>query len=63
MRTDGHNATRVAPHGAMPPIDHEAVGPVSALVRLTRWLGRQWGEYVAVTRLHAQLMLESRRWL
>jgi len=44
MRTDGHDASRFVPRGAMPAIDHEANGPISALVQLTTWLGRLWGE-------------------
>ncbi len=34
MRTDGHDVSRFAPRGALPAIDHEASGPISALVRL-----------------------------
>lgn len=61
MRTDGHDASRFVPRGALPAIDHEANGPISALVRLTAWLGRRWGERADKAR--GQLILESRRWL
>jgi len=61
MRTDGHDASRFVPRSAMPAIDHEAHGPVSALVQLTAWLGRLWGERADKAR--GQLILESRRWL
>lgn len=37
MRTDGHDVSRFAPRSAMPVIDHEANGPLSALVRLAAW--------------------------
>jgi hypothetical protein len=37
MKTDGHDVSRFAPRGAMPPVDHEASGPISALVRLAAW--------------------------
>jgi hypothetical protein len=39
MRTDGHDVSRFARRTAMPAIDHEANGPISALVRLATWLG------------------------
>ena len=45
----------------MPAIDHEAHGPVSALVQLTAWLGRRWRE--RADQACGQLILESRRWL
>ena len=61
MRTDDHHTSRFVPRGAMPAIDHEAHGPVSALVQLTAWLGRRWRERADQAR--GQLILESRRWL
>ena len=61
MRTDGSDASRFVPRAATPVIDHEAHGPVSALVRLAVWLGRLWGERADKAR--GQLILESRRWL
>ncbi len=61
MRTDSHDASRFVPRGAMPAIDPEANGPVSALVQLTAWLGRRWGERADKAR--GQLIRESRRWL
>lgn len=61
MRTDGRDASRFARRPATPAIDHEAHGPVSALVQLATWLGRLWGERADKAR--GQLILESRRWL
>ena len=61
MRTDGRDASRFVPRSAMPSIDHEAHGPVSALVQLTAWLGRLWGE--RADHAQRQLILQSRRWL
>ncbi|WP_448171467.1 hypothetical protein [Rhizobacter fulvus] len=37
MRTDGHDTSRFAPRSRLPAIDHEANGPISALVRLAAW--------------------------
>ena len=61
MRTDGRDRSRFAPRAALPAIDHEADGPVSALVRLTTWLGRVWREHAGKAR--GRLILESRHWL
>jgi|GEM_PF-3920272 len=61
MRSDVPDRSPLVPRAAMPAIDHEANGPISALVRLTIWLGRAWGERADKAR--GQLMLESRRWL
>ena len=62
MRSDGHDRSRFAARVTkMPAIDHEANGPVSALVRLTMWLGKLWGD--RADRARGQLILEGRRWL
>jgi hypothetical protein len=37
MGTDGHDVSRFAPRRALPAIDHQANGPISALVRLVAW--------------------------
>lgn len=47
MRNDGNDPSRFAARVTMPAIDHEANGPVSALVRLTAWLGRLWSQRAA----------------
>jgi len=47
MRSDGLGHSRFAGQAermSLPAIDHEANGPISALVRLTAWLGRLWDE-------------------
>ena len=52
MRTDGHDVSRFAPRTApripMPAVDHEAHGPISALLRLISWLGRWRGSQPAI---------------
>jgi len=47
MRSDGHSRSNLLAHGTMPAIDHEAEGPISALVQLTTWLGRLWASLPA----------------
>lgn len=62
MRNDGHDRSRfLAALSAMPAIDHEANGPLSALVRAITWAVRAWRE--RAERARGQLMLEGRRWL
>ena len=61
MRTDGRDSSRFIARGAFPAIDHEANGPISALVRLAAWVQRRWRERADLAR--GQLILESRRWL
>jgi hypothetical protein len=61
MRSDGHDSSRFVPRAPMPAIDHEANGPISALVQLTAWLGRRWGAHA--DRARGQLILQGRRWL
>ena len=51
MRNDGHDHSRFASSRALPAIDHEANGPISAFVQLTAWLGRLWGERAAKARV------------
>ena len=58
MRTDGHDTSRFALRSPLPAIDHEANGPISALVQLTAWLGRLRGE--RADKAGGQLILESR---
>ena len=58
MRTDGHDVSRFAPRAAMPAIDHEANGPISALVRLTTWLGSL--RTARADKRHGPLALTSR---
>lgn len=48
MRTDGHDQTRFAARMPLPPIDHEAHGPISTLMRLVSWLGRWRGTQPAI---------------
>ncbi len=61
MRTDGHDVSRFVPRAAVPPIDHEANGPISALVRALSWAVRAWRGRTSPAR--DPLLVPSRRWL
>ena len=53
MRSNGRDASHSVLRSTMPAIDHEANGPLSALVQLTAWLGRLWNARAVRVRARA----------